>query len=141
MVARAREAVSGAIKPQVVSRQGRKVKLMVARVDPWSVMKMSFLLSVAAGIALVVATATLWLVLSGMNVFDEIQKFLDTLQTNSPDPFQIKDYIGFGRAVSLSIVIGVIDVILLTAMATVSAFIYNICSSLVGGVTLTLTDE
>ena len=51
------------------------------------------------------------------------------------------DYIGFGRVVSLSIVIGVIDVILMTAIATVMAFLYNICSALVGGVQLTLTDD
>ena len=119
----------------------RRVRLAVARVDPWSVMKMSFLLSVALGIAGVILTAVLWMILSTMNVFTDIEGVLQSLQTTTADPFSIKDYVGFGRVVSLSIVIGVIDVILMTAIATVMAFLYNICSALVGGVQLTLTDD
>jgi hypothetical protein len=42
---------------------------------------------------------------------------------------------------SLSMVIAVIDVILLTALGTLGAYLYNICASLVGGVQLTLTDD
>lgn len=119
----------------------RRVRLAVARVDPWSVMKMSFLLSVAVGIAGVVLTAVLWMILSTMNVFSDVEGVLQSLQTTTSDPFSIKDYVGFGRVVSLSIVIGVIDVILMTAIATVMAFLYNIASALVGGVQLTLTDD
>jgi hypothetical protein len=124
------------------ARKGpRRVRLAVARVDPWSVMKMSFLLSVAAGIAGVVLTAVLWMILSTMNVFNDVEGVLQSLQTTTSNPFSIKDYVGFGRVVSLSIVIGVIDVILMTAIATVFAFLYNICSALVGGIQLTLTDD
>lgn len=123
------------------ARGPRRVRLAVARIDPWSVMKMSFLLSVALGIASVVLTAVLWMILSTMNVFSDVEGVLQSLQTTTSDPFSIKDYIGFGRVVSLSIVIGVINVILMTAIATVMAFLYNICSALVGGVQLTLTDD
>ena len=42
---------------------------------------------------------------------------------------------------ALAIVVGVIDVILLTALATLAAFLYNVSSSLVGGLQLTLTDD
>ncbi|MDV3222288.1 DUF3566 domain-containing protein [Intrasporangium sp.] len=124
------------------SKGPRRVRLAVARVDPWSVMKMSFLLSVALGIAGVILTAVLWMILSTMNVFTDIEGVLQSLQTaDAADNFSIKDYVGFGRVVSLSIVIGVIDVILMTAIATVMAFLYNICSALVGGIQLTLTDD
>src|SRR6478735_6409621 len=123
------------------ARGPRRVRLAVARMDPWSVMKMSFLLSVALGIAGVILTAVLWMILSTMNVFSDVEGVLQSLQTTTSDPFSIKDYVGFGRVVSLSIVIGVIDIILLTAIATVTAFLYNICSALVGGVQLTLTDD
>ena len=126
---------------QTARKGPRRVRLAVARVDPWSVMKMSFLLSVAAGIAGVILTAVLWMILSTMNVFSDIEGVLQSLQTTTSDPFSIKDYVGFGRVVSLSIVVGVIDVILMTAIATVMAFLYNICSALVGGVQLTLTDD
>jgi hypothetical protein len=120
----------------------RRVKLTVSRVDPWSVMKMSFLLSVAVGIAGVVMVAVLWMILSSMGVFADINRTVEeVLSSNSGSTFDLMDYIGLGRVVSLSIVIGVIDVILMTALATLGAFLYNVCSSLVGGLQLTLTDD
>ena len=120
----------------------RRVKLSVSRVDPWSVMKMSFLLSVAIGIAGVVMMAVLWMILSGMGVFADINRTVsDVLNTSNGSKFDLMDYIGLGRVVSLSIVIGVIDVILMTAISTLGAFLYNVCSSLVGGLQLTLTDD
>lgn len=122
-------------------RAPRRVKLAVARVDPWSVMKMSFLLSVAAGVAGVVLTATLWLILSGMGVYGDIDRVVREIQPSTTDPFNIMNYIGFGRVLSLSVVLGVIDIILMTAIATLAAFLYNICSALVGGIQLTLTDD
>ena len=120
----------------------RRVKLTVSRVDPWSVMKMSFLLSVAVGIAGVVMVAVLWTVLSSMGVFADINRTVEeVLSSNNGSRFDLMDYIGLGRVVSLSIVIGVIDVILMTALATLGAFLYNVSSSLVGGLQLTLTDD
>ncbi len=120
----------------------RRVKLTVSRVDPWSVMKMSFLLSVAIGIAGVVMMTVLWMILSSMGVFADINRTVeDVLSSNSSSRFDLMDYIGLGRVVSLSIVIGVIDVILLTAISTLGAFLYNVCSALVGGLQLTLTDD
>lgn len=120
----------------------RRVKLSVSRVDPWSVMKMSFLLSVTIGIAGVVMITVLWMILSGMGVFADINRTVeDVLNNSNGATFDLMDYIGLGRVVSLSIVIGVIDVILMTAIATLGAFLYNVCSSLVGGLQLTLTDD
>lgn len=118
----------------------RRVRLTLSRVDPWSVMKIAFLLSVAVGIAMVVVVAMLWIVLQGMGVWDNINQLLRTLET-SGKTFDIMDYVGFGRVVSLSVVIAVVDVLLMTALATLGAFLYNICSSLVGGVQMTLSDE
>jgi hypothetical protein len=121
--------------------RARRVKLTVSRVDPWSAMKMSFLISVALGIAGVVMVAVLWMILSGMGVFSEVNRLVGTVFNDPANPFNIMDFVGFGRVLSLSIVIGVIDVILMTALSTLGAFLYNICSALVGGLQLTLTDD
>ena len=121
---------------------GRRVRLTVSRVDPWSAMKMSFLLSVALGIAMVVMVFVLWSVLAGMGIFDRVNDIAQQVfGADGADPFDIMDYIGLGRVVSLSIVIGVIDVILFTAIATLGAFLYNVSAALVGGLQLTLTDD
>ncbi len=121
--------------------RARRVKLTVSRVDPWSAMKMSFLISVALGIAGVVMVAVLWMILSGMGVFSEVNRMVGTIFNDPENPFDLMDFLGFGRVLSLSIVIGVIDVILMTALSTLGAFLYNICSALVGGIQLTLTDD
>jgi hypothetical protein len=120
----------------------RRVKLGVSHVDPWSAMKLSFLLSVAVGIAGVVMIAALWMILSSMGVFADMNRTVESvLNTTNGAKFDLMNYIGLGRVVSLSIVIAVIDVILMTAISTLSAFLYNVCSSLVGGLQITLTDD
>ena len=121
--------------------RGRRVRLTVSRVDPWSAMKMSFLLSVALGIAGVVMVSVLWMILAGMGVFDQVNSLVGQIIQDGDTTFDIMDFLGFGRVVSLAIVVGVIDVILMTALATLAAFLYNVSSSLVGGLQLTLTDD
>ena len=119
----------------------RRVRLTVSRIDPWSAMKMSFLLSVALGIAGVVMVSVLWTVLEGMGVFDQVNGVIGQVIQDDGQGFDILDFVGFTRVVSLSIVVGVVDVILITALATLGAFLYNVSSALVGGVQLTLTDD
>jgi hypothetical protein len=135
---RARAGAAPASRPASGPRQ---VRLTVARVDPWSAMKLSFLLSVAIGIALVVMTAVLWIILDGMGVFSDVDRTIGEVIGSETSTFNLMDYLGFGRVLSLATVIAVIDVFLLTALATLGAFLYNLCSSLVGGVHLTLTDD
>jgi hypothetical protein len=125
----------------VARATGRRVRLTVSRIDPWSAMKMSFLLSVALGIAGVVMVAVLWTILAGMGVFESVNGLIGQIIQEGNTKFDIMDFIGFKRVVSLAIVIGVIDVILMTAVATLGAFLYNVSSALVGGLQLTLTDD
>lgn len=134
-----------AAAPRSAPRRGgpRRVRLTAQRIDPWSVLKISFLVSVALGIAGVVMVAVLWTVLSGMNVFSTISDFF--VQVTSGESggasFDLMDYLGIGRVVSLAAVVGVLNVFLLTALATLTAFLYNICAALVGGAQITLSDE
>ncbi|MGE9808331.1 MULTISPECIES: DUF3566 domain-containing protein [unclassified Janibacter] len=135
-----RSAVNAGARP-APRPSARRVKLMVSRVDPWSAMKISFLLSVALGIAMVVMVAVLWMILSGMGVFEDMNRMIGQVMGDAENPFDLMDFLGFGRVLSLSIVVAVLDVILMTALATLGAFLYNVCASLVGGIQLTLTDD
>ncbi|WP_337062295.1 DUF3566 domain-containing protein [Kineococcus sp. G2] len=118
----------------------RRVRLTLARVDPWSVTKLSFLLSVAVGIALVVATAVVWSVLDGMGVFTDVNGLLRDVVGGEVD-VNLLDYFGFGKVLSLATVIAVVDVVLLTALSTLVAFLYNVSAALVGGLRVTLSDD
>lgn len=118
----------------------RRVRLAVARVDPWSIMKLSFLLSVAVGIMIVVATAVVWYTLDGMAVFTRVNDVIATLASD-PTFFDLEEYAAFDRVISLATMVAVVDIVLLTALATIGAFLYNITAALVGGINLTLTDD
>lgn len=118
----------------------RRVRLAISRVDPWSVMKLSFLLSVAAGIMLVVAAAAVWFTLDGLHVFTKVNDFIIQV-TGKESGVNILQYVAFKRIVSGATLIAVIDVFLLTALSTIGAFLYNIVAALVGGLHVTMTDE
>ncbi|MQS13180.1 DUF3566 domain-containing protein [Streptomyces kaniharaensis] len=120
----------------------RKARLRVTKVDPWSVMKVSFLLSVAVGIIIIVAAAVLWMTLDSLGVFDSLSKTLkDVTGSDSNGGLNLMDYIGFGKVMTFTTLIGVVDIVLLTALSTLSAFIYNAAAGFTGGVELTLAEE
>jgi hypothetical protein len=118
----------------------RTARLTIASVDPWSVLKLSFLLSVALGIALVISSVVLWSVLNGMGIFEQINSVLGDI-SGTGDEFDVFNYVGFGRVVSLSTVVGVVNVVLITALSTIGAFLYNLGAGLVGGLHVTLSDD
>jgi hypothetical protein len=118
----------------------RKVRAMLISVDPWSAMKMSFLTSIAAGIALVVAVSVVWGVLNTMGVFTAIQVQITTLFNLSTET-SILQYFQYSKVMSGAILIAVFNAVILTALGTISALIYNIIGKLVGGVYVTLSDD
>ncbi len=118
----------------------RRVRLAVSRVNPWSVMKLSFLLSVAAGVMIVIAAVIIWLTLDGLGVFGTINDLANTA-LGAESQVSIMDYVGFSRVVSGATLVAVVDVFLLTALSTIGAFLYNLTASLVGGLDMSLTDE
>lgn len=125
--------------PRPAAGAPRRVRLTAARVDPWSVMKLAFLLSVAIGIATVVAAGVLWTVLDGMGVFTQINDLVG--QILGAGQFDILDFVGFGKVLSLGTVLAVVNVVLITALCTLGAFLYNVAANLVGGLHLTLSDD
>ncbi len=118
----------------------RRVRLAVSRVDPWSVMKLAFLLAVAIAIMTVVATAVFWSVLDGFGVFTTVQSFVEDA-VGPQSNVNLTQFVEFPRVISLATLISICNIVLLTAIATIMAFLYNITAALVGGVHMTLTDD
>ncbi len=117
----------------------RHVDLTVARVDAWSVLKISFLTSIVLGIASVVATIVVWKVLDGMNVFGSVEEFL--IELGAQKFLSLMEYVRLPRVVSYATIIGVGNIIIMTALSTLIALLYNLLASLVGGVRVSLMDE
>ncbi|MEU6094271.1 DUF3566 domain-containing protein [Streptomyces sp. NPDC047079] len=120
----------------------RKARLRVAKADPWSVMKVSFLLSIALGICTVVASAVLWMVMDAMGVFSSVGGTIsEATGSNESNGFDLQSFLSLSNVLIFTTIIAVIDVILATALATLGAFIYNLSAGFVGGVELTLAED
>lgn len=130
----------GLVKPAPKAKV-RRARLLISKVDPWSVLKMAFLLSVALGIVTVVAAIVLWTVLDLTGIFDQVDGLLGTLAGSEGGGFELKKVASLGQVASFAVIIAVINVVLLTALSMLSAVLYNIAATLVGGIGVTLTDD
>lgn len=120
----------------------RKARLRVAKADPWSVMKVSFLLSIALGICTIIAAAVLWMVMDAMGVFSTVGGTIsEATGSNESNGFDLQSFLSLPRVLIFTSIIAVIDVVLATALATLGAFIYNLSAGFVGGVELTLAED
>jgi len=128
------------LRAATAARPGRtrRARLRLVRVDPWSVMKTAFLLSIAFGIMCVVAVFIIWSVLTAANVFGSINESMASLMNQN---FAVEDYIGMDRVLSFTMLVAVLNVVLLTAIATLGAFLYNLAASLLGGLEVTLAED
>ncbi|WP_246020883.1 DUF3566 domain-containing protein [Arthrobacter echini] len=134
------QARPGPVKPAPKAK-ARKARLLVSKVDPWSVLKMSFLLSVALGIVTVVASFVIWTVLDLTGIFDGVNELLSEIAGSESGGFDLRQFASLAQVLSFATIIAVVNVVLLTALAVLSAVLYNIASSLVGGIGVTLTDD
>ena len=127
--------------PPPARPSGRKARLRLARVDPWSVMKMALALSIAAAIVLVVAVVIIWLVLSAAGVWDAINASISAVLDGDTNGFDVENYVGIERVVGVALVLAALNVVLMTTLATLAAFLYNLAASLLGGLEVTLAED
>ncbi len=118
---------------------GRRAKLRLSKVNPLTVTRLSFAFSLCVFVVLLVAVAVLWFVLNSIGVFNSVTDAADTLTDSSAS--NVRSWLSFGRAMEISLLIGAINVILMTALTTLGALLYNLCAEMIGGIELTLSDQ
>ena len=122
------------------ARRGpRQARLVIKHIDPWTVMKLSFVVSVVMLAVCVVAVAIVYGVLGKMGVWTQINTLVNEVSPTTTSR-ALHSPVSAGRVVGVAAVIGAINVVLLTALSTLGAAIYNLISDLVGGIEVTLTD-
>ncbi|WP_329004589.1 DUF3566 domain-containing protein [Kribbella sp. NBC_00709] len=122
--------------------QTRKARLRMSRIDPWSVMKTAFLLSIAFGIVTWVAVFIIWSAIGAAGVFDNINSTVqEVLGTPTAEPFRVENYINTGKVMGFTTLLACADVLIITALATLGSFLYNIAATLLGGLEVTLASE
>ena len=131
-------------KPRLKSSQkteARRANLVIARLEPWSVMKFSFLMSLVAWVVLFVAVALLYYALSGLGVFAAIQRTLSSVTSSqSSAGVNLASWTSPSRVLGYTMLIGAVDIILITALSTLGAVIYNLVTHLGGGIEVTLKE-
>jgi hypothetical protein len=139
-------AVTAAAAPRAKvssARRTRKARLRLSRVDPWSVMKTSFLFSIAFGIMFWIATSVLWYVITSSGLFDAINAAIVNIISNpgNTETWRIEDYINGNKVLGIAALLAVINVVISTALGTLAAFLYNLSANILGGLELTLAED
>lgn len=118
----------------------RRARLVIQKVDTWSVAKLIFLLSIALGIVTVVASVILWLFLQASGAFTGVNQLISSLGTGSTT-VDISQMISLGQVALVTTIFAVVNTVVFTLLGMIGAILYNLAAKLVGGITLTLSDE
>jgi hypothetical protein len=120
-------------------RLPRRTNVQLQRLEPWSVLKLSLVLSVVGFLVWMVAVGVLYGVLAGMGVWDQINGTYSDL-TSANNTQMSTDLVSGGRVFGVAMVIGLVNIVLMTALATVGSLVYNIAADFVGGIEVTLSE-
>jgi transmembrane protein DUF3566 len=137
-------AVRPSSPPSALRRPGRgprRANLQIKRFDPWSVLKLSLVLGIALFFVWLVAVGVLYAVLDGMGVWDKVNSTTTEFFQTGADNGSAEPLISAGRVFGVAAIIGAVNIVLFSALATVGAFIYNVSADLAGGVEVTLAER
>ncbi|MGV0625145.1 DUF3566 domain-containing protein [Mycolicibacter minnesotensis] len=130
---------SSARRPQVAAgpRGPVRASMQIRRIDPWSTLKVSLLLSTALFFVWMIAVAVLYVALGAMGVWSKLNSNVGDLLTNN----SAAELVSAGSIFGGATLIGLLNIVVLTALATLGAVIYNLSTDVVGGVEVTLADR
>ncbi|MFF5262510.1 DUF3566 domain-containing protein [Actinomadura viridis] len=138
-----RPGKASSAQPGGSAKSARKAQLQLARLEPWSVMKFSFVMSLVCFVVLLVAVIVLYAILSGLGVFSAITDTVSELtrrQGETSGGLDAGSWFSFARVFGYTVLVGALNVLLITALSTVGSVIYNLAADLVGGVEVTLKE-
>ncbi|WP_307837239.1 DUF3566 domain-containing protein [Aeromicrobium sp. YIM 150415] len=125
---------------QDATEPGRAL-LRLRYIEPWSVTRLAFVISVALMIVAVVAMAVFWVVLQITGVWGALNDSVTNILSDDAGSFDVSDYFGFGRLVGLTLVLSALNVVFMTALATIAAHLYNLSASILGGLKVTFLED
>lgn len=117
----------------------KQVRLKLVYIDFWAAVKLSFLISVALGIVLLVATILIWIVLNSTGIFGTLDGlFVDIL--NNPD-FSVASTFSLPTVAGFALVIAVLNVVVGTALGAIASMLYNFSVRMTGGLLVGFTNN
>ncbi len=105
-------------------------------------MKFSFLISLVGWVVLFIAVAIIFFTLSKLGVFTKIEQTWGLVTTNKNHPASSASrWFSASRVLGYTMLVGAVNVIVMTALATVGSIIYNLLSTFSGGIEVTLKES
>ena len=112
----------------------RRVTRVIRDIDPWSVFKIGLIFHFVVYLIMLVALVLLWSVASATGTIDNIQQFMKSFGWES---FEFKG----GQLFVNVMILGLLGVVLATALWVLAATIFNLITDLVGGIRVTVLEE
>ncbi len=115
-----------------------RVRRIIRRVDPWTVLKVSFIVYLVAAFAFMLASVMFWEVVERSGIPQKITDFLIqiTLLDEGEAPFSNTE-----QFIRLSAILAVAWAVMSSGLTTLAAIMYNLVADVVGGVELVLLEE
>jgi hypothetical protein len=117
----------------------KRVQLKLVKVEVWSAIKAGFFITVAAGIATVVAFFFLWLIVGQIGLFASLNSLL--AGAFGDGGVDIEQELSLPRTLSFASTIAILNVILGTALAGLYAMIFNVIGKITGGIAVSFTNN
>ncbi|HUO46557.1 MAG TPA: DUF3566 domain-containing protein [Acidimicrobiia bacterium] len=116
----------------------RRVRRIIRKIDPWTVLKVSAILNVVLAIGIVLGLVMFWSVLNAAGIPDRITDILVQITLLDPGENPFANTERFLRAAVFG---SVVWAVLATGLATVVAVMYNLVSDVVGGIEIVVLEE
>lgn len=121
-------------------RPRRTAALQLRRIDPWTVLRLSLIVSVVMFFVWMIAVGLLYLSLDALDVWDRINSTYSTLVSSSTAE-EVGTLITPGTVFGVTAVVGAVNIILFTALSAVFALVYNASAAMAGGIEVTLGER
>ena len=118
----------------------KQLRLKLRVIDIWSATKVGFFVSLAAAIGIIVGAWLIWSVLANSGVFSSVGGLLGSV-LGEQNEFNLEDEFSFGNVMSTALTLATLNIVITTALAAIYAAIFNVISKLIGGVSLTFTNN
>ena len=112
----------------------RTSRVVVRRLDPWSVLKVSLLFYLSGCVVLITAGALLWVAATSVGVVGGIEGFMDSIGFVD---FQFRA----GQILRGATLVGLLLAVAGTCGNVLMAVLYNLIAEVVGGLKITLAED
>lgn len=117
----------------------KQVRLRLVQIDVWSVVKLALLIAACVGVVIIVAAILLWTVLANTGVMESINNLLNDVTSN--EQITVESFINFQGVLAFSAILALLEIVVMTALAAIAAFLYNLTVRLTGGIVFGFTNS